>query len=456
MRIITEGREACVKFWRTSNIPDVPYRLMKFTVIEDCQEGTLLLNTVTGELILLNDTELDFLSALPAFPKDEISELISKRFLVPVDYDEVKSVNQLRALLRKFEATEEIAGYTIVPTSGCNARCFYCYESDIPHYNMTEDTAKKIVEYIRNHSDNKKKISLHWFGGEPTLGEKRIDEICCGLSEIGIAYESTMISNGYLFSEAMVRKAKEKWYLRHVQITLDGTEEVYNKTKAYVNATGSPYKQVLGNIALLLEQGIRVSVRLNLGFHNAEDLRNLIDELVNRFMGKKGFLIYVHELFENQGYTRANHSVEERLRLNQIRDDLNRYITEKGCNNGGENKSQLPCLKTFYCMADTPTSLLINPLGQLGKCEHEFFSHLVGDVDQGHDFETTDAEYWLRPKYAKDCEACALYPFCGQVESCETNSVCFSDQIRIGKINVIRTEMRQNCEGGKANEETGI
>ena len=43
-----------------------------------------------------------------------------------------------------------------------------------------------------------------------------------------------MISNGYLFSEEIIDRAARLWELRNVQITLDGTEKVYNETKAYI------------------------------------------------------------------------------------------------------------------------------------------------------------------------------------------------------------------------------
>ena len=50
-------------------------------------------------------------------------------------------------------------------------------------------------------------LHLSWFGGEPLMGIKRIDQICMDLEGRGIKFSSNMISNGYLFDEEIVARA---------------------------------------------------------------------------------------------------------------------------------------------------------------------------------------------------------------------------------------------------------
>ena len=103
-----------------------------------------------------------------------------------------------------------------------------CYESNLPHINMEETTAKRLVEYmIENKESNT--LRLHWFGGEPLVGISRIDQICEELTKSEIKFHSTMTSNGYLFTEPIVKRAVDAWKLDSVQITLDGTIFVDNK-----------------------------------------------------------------------------------------------------------------------------------------------------------------------------------------------------------------------------------
>lgn len=449
MRVIAEGKKAIVKLWGSSSPKeDTSYRLMRYLIREDCEDGTLLLNTVNGELVLLNREEVEILDALPMPYKSGMEELIARHFLVTEGFDDVKSVDQIRTVLKKLQTTSAITGYTIIPTSYCNARCFYCYESNDPHYSMTPETAEKVVDYIIAHCGSRKKVSLHWFGGEPTLGEKRIDQICDRLTEEGIEFHSSMISNGYLFSQEMAQKAREKWHLHTIQITLDGTEAVYNRTKAYVNVQDSPFRRVMDNIAFLLDEKVRVSVRMNLGFHNTDDLKELIQELAERFSGRKNFTAYVHELFEDQGFSPVCHSLAERFQLEEIKSVLNGLIKEKGCicTDSLRNDGSLPAMKVFYCMSDTAASLQINPLGQFGKCEHFLFGKLIGDLDQGLDFNSPLVEYWLHPSYAEICKGCSLYPYCGVIDTCENKDYCFSDQILENRITSVKMIMRKKLE----------
>lgn len=61
----------------------------------------------------------------------------------------------------------------------------------------------------------------------------------------------------YLFDGATVEQAVSHWKLKSVQITLDGTEEIYNRSKAFIYKDGkSPYQVVLANIQRLLDAGV--------------------------------------------------------------------------------------------------------------------------------------------------------------------------------------------------------
>ena len=455
MRIIDNGRDLILKFWGNPSPRKHSYRLMRYHVSCICERGEALLNTVTGELVLLEKNEKAIINSLPSPYKPEMDDLISHRFLVPDEYDEFASVNQLRKILRRLETDYRINTFSILPTSSCNARCFYCYEAGYPQYSMTDEIASQVVHYIVGHCDKEKYVNLHWFGGEPTVENRIIDLICDKLCEQGIQYRSSMISNGYLFSKEMVHKAKEKWNLKSIQITLDGTEEIYNRTKSFTNVNDSPFVRVMNNIGYLLDEGIHVGIRMNLDFYNYDDIKTLINDVTYRFAGKDNFSAYVHELFEGEGYVPVKHGEAERRRLIELVQDLNRYISEQGCRQaGGFNfRKSLPSLRVYYCMADNPSSVMINPIGQIGKCEHEIFTNLVGDIY--HDeLDETENSYWLSPSYRLRCRLCKLYPFCGRMESCKNESDCLDVQanfylktVEVQMINSLEHALDQYKEG---------
>lgn len=275
-----------LKLWGKGKIKsDAKYRLMAYVLLFECNGVTLLHNCVTGQLIEI-DAEENVLNQLPADYNNKLDLLIENRFLVPTEFDDKKAISQLRTAFKIMYAKKDIIAYTILPTTACNARCFYCYESGVEHINMSKQTAEKLVAFIKQHN-GKKPIEIEWFGGEPLLCVERIDQICQLLKENGVEFYSTITTNGFLFNKELVSHAKTEWNLKSAQITVDGTEEVYNKTKAYVNVNESPYKKVMENIGHLLKDEITVKMRMNLSKENGEDLKSLIEDVGVRFKGEK-------------------------------------------------------------------------------------------------------------------------------------------------------------------------
>lgn len=421
MKTIVDPREIPAKTWGEQKPKDTEYRLLKYTLQNECEDGTLLLNVVTGQMVLLDETERSLIVSLPAGYGPEMEALVKAHFLVPVGYDERKAVDQLRKLMNTMGRRKEITGYTILPTTCCNARCFYCYEAGIPHITMKEETVEELIRFITVHH-GEKKVNLSWFGGEPTLGIEIIDRVCTALKESGIEYTSSMISNGYLFDEDVAQKARNLWKLTNIQITLDGTEEVYNKVKSYINVKGSAYQRVLNNIDNLLAQEIRVSVRMNLDKHNADNLEQLVDELASRFRGKKLFSAYVYVLFDDCGYQPIVRNETEDTDLWIRANQLNDLLRKKGLEFTKTN-TELPSIKANCCMADSDGSVLINPDGSFSKCEHNCGMENVGNLWQG----VTNSEEllsWKERVWFLECEGCPVYPACVKLKKCFSNKVC--------------------------------
>ena len=210
------------------------YKKSSFIVARECEEGHLICNTLTGELLLLTSEEEYILNNANNYQNlSDSNGFYQHGLLVSSDCDETKRTEQLRTILQKVDViSKKINHYNILPTTSCNARCFYCYESGVKHVTMTQEVAEQLISFICANRDETRPILISWFGGEPTLGKKWIDYICERLSSLQIPFHSEMVSNGYLFDAELVRKAKEHWRLQGVQITLDGTEHVYNKIKS--------------------------------------------------------------------------------------------------------------------------------------------------------------------------------------------------------------------------------
>ena len=409
MQIISQGNRDLRKLLPAPETRDVRYVPAAFVLRRECGDGTLLCHTMTGELALLTPEETRCLDALPGPAEPGLAGLIAHRFAVPEGSREDRTAEELRALLRtRRRAAGAIVHYNILPTTHCNARCFYCFESGMRRVHMPEETADRLADFIIAHAKGKP-VMLSWFGGEPTLGRERIDRICARLSERQLPYTSSMVSNGYLFDEALVRQAVEAWKLRHIQITLDGMEEVYNRTKAYVGVTGSPYRRVLRNIGLLLAAGVQVDVRLNLDKHNGEDLAGLIRELGARFRGEKRLTVYVSRLKEDVGFNPIPHCAEDGEELDERLVSLQRLLEDMGWQQF--RSTELPELRVCSCMADDPAVIQCTPEGILSKCEDWIYDRTVGTLEEG--VTDRENERWWQERTAWDgCAECPLYPGC--------------------------------------------
>ena len=414
MKTITEGKTSVKKIWGKQRLKDTKYRLMQYTLMTECGDGFLLLNTITGKMVLLDNEEVQFLRQLPSERTESMCQLIEDFFIVPIDYNEEETLNKLRMLINKVFTRKGITGYTILPTTYCNARCFYCYESSYEHISMTEETAHRVVEFIdKNRKD--KSINISWFGGEPLVGIQRIRQICAELNERQVPFHSSMISNGYLFDPSVVEEAATDWKLKSVQITIDGTEEIYNRTKAYISATGSPYVRVLQNIECLLNNNIRVNVRLNLDQHNQSDLKDLISYLQKQFAEYVHFDMYVHVLYEDDGFAPIRRTDEARVELYKLQAELNSCIVQAG---RGKYYVKLPSIKMHSCMADSDNSTVIYPDGRLYKCEHVVEGDELGDINNGIINENNIAKYKIGSKLSI-CKTCPLRPSCYILQQCE-------------------------------------
>lgn len=380
--------------------------------------GVLLVNTVTYELIFLTSDEIKQLKH-PDLSNQDIRYLIESYFLVPEDFNDKKFASDLieaRLAIQNIYTNPPLSHFVILTTTGCNARCFYCFEQGAKISNMTENTAHDVADFIAKKGANK--IRIQWFGGEPLVNMKVIDIISSDLAAKNIIFSSKMVTNGYLLDDEVIKKAVDLWKLDMMQITLDGTEEIYNKTKNYVYKNDpSPFKRVLNNIENALAAGIQVSVRLNMDEHNAEDLFQLSKLLVNRFKEYSNCHIYVVRLFEDTCSKIKNRDVADRHRLIENSVKLQNFIDE---NMPPVPIKNLP--KAFAspntCMACSDNSVMIVPDGHLGKCEHFVDSDFYGSIYSDEIDYAKIQKYKERRNIASVCEDCEMRSMCMSLKCC--------------------------------------
>lgn len=394
-------------------------RPLHYVIEEKVADGTLLYNVLTHELLLINDGERE---------SPEIRRRLEEQwFVVPDGFDDGKfcrEIRQLGLMLGNSNKDRSITGYTIFTTTDCNARCYYCFELGRPRRPMTRKVAEDTAHYIIAHSDGKS-VDITWFGGEPLYNQPAIDTITGILRTEGQEFRSKMISNGYLFSTALVSKAKTDWNLSWVQITLDGTRTVYNRSKRYIYKGVNAYARVLDNIGSLLAGGIDVSIRLNVSTKNGADLLSLVDELHERFGRQEHLSVYAHELYDGSEGKAAYNAMQKRQMIAD-RKAIMRRVRSYGYDTKYTVKNDL---KLVACMADNDRSVTVLPDGRLGKCENYSEDHIVGTIySEGFDSREIQAfkESQMLPP---SCEQCAFFPECNglRLVLCPSTVPCTPD-----------------------------
>ncbi len=381
--------------------PDQSWRMTTHCTRVPCEDGILFFHCMTCELLLLSQKEEEAIGSDP-----EIRRILAKkRFLVPRDCREVQLADEVRRAVEYMTpAPDAVTVFTVFPTTDCNARCFYCYEIGRSRKYMSDQTARDAAAYMLRVSKGRP-IRIRWFGGEPLHNMPAMDTIVSELRKAGAVYESTAISNGYYFDAETIKKARDLWNLIELQITLDGTEAVYNQTKAYINAEDSAYRRVMENISLLLESGVELDIRLNMDSRNADDLEKLIDELADRF-GKYPNLHVYCALLRVWGTRHEFGSVQEAI-------DRHRAVCRKLVDRGISRKRFLQHrFPVANCIADSGAAMTILPDGRLGKCEHCSDDGFVGSIYSDTLDEDAVQAFRERRDTFPACMTCRWYPCC--------------------------------------------
>lgn len=400
---------------------DFKYRFNKFIVKTDRNNNdeSVWYNSLTGAIVSIKDYEED--NIFTDRPCDYANYLLANYFLVPEDFNEDELIQAYRdrhKVMHTRNYLNHVKSFTIMTTTKCNARCFYCYQlHNKGKQHMTLETAEKVVDYMLEVTNDGDEIFIGWFGGEPLYNYKVMDMITTRVASANRIINSSIITNGYLFDEHLCNKAIRDWRIHNVQVTLDGTEEVYNEAKNFIYKDSNAFKVVINNIHSMLRAGLRVSVRMNVGMHNIENLKELINYLAEEFKGASNFSAYVHELFDDNRTEEVDKATFEGMM------ELKKMLTDKGL--FLEAYELPPGIKVQHCMVDDGGSVIITPDGRLGLCEHYENEHFIGNIEEPTNIDMKEVETWKEmSEYTEICEDCPYKPACLKCKLCPDHKIC--------------------------------
>lgn len=391
----------------------IEYRLMKYCFIVNVDEGIILYNLVLGTMVLIQNC-----FSLSSLTLEYNSTLIEGWFLVPKDFDEKNWCRNIQSEVKKIN-TGKIRSYVILTTTNCNARCFYCFENKntLKKCTMDSNTAYKVVDFICNQYEGKP-ITLTWFGGEPLLNIEVINLITNELNKRNICFSSRMHTNAFLFNPHVVKLAVEQWYLKNINVTIDGTEKNYNKIKRYIYTDTNPFGTVLDNLENICKKGITTRIRVHVTPKNYKDICTLIDQLVNRFQSFSNFFIYSLPYYKDTVKTCQNNnylSSEECLKKTREKLEKYGYLAPEIL------KSRI---NAYSCMADNYNSIVISPEGIISKCEHISEENIIGNLESDSFDKKIMQKMSERIPDGPNCDSCIILPECNILKNCPVRNSC--------------------------------
>jgi len=294
------------------------------TIINDNE--ILIINLINGATDIINKKEYTKLvdKNFIDIDQDIIKQLIKRRYLFNSIYDYKTFINNLEETIDKAESTG-IPNFLIIPTYACNLNCTYCYEQsyEINHYKTISkqefviDKQFEFINFILNNIDseiNKKDVKITIMGGEPLL-KKNIYVIRYILEKIQKEnFSSNIITNGVevdYFLDDLV-----KYNVNHLQITLDGSQNIHNKRRIFHNGAGS-FNEIIENIGNVLSKGIKINLRVNVDKENINDLPELADILIEKFENNSLLNPYIY-LLQDGGCSGSSNIVSEQIGIEEI------------------------------------------------------------------------------------------------------------------------------------------
>lgn len=428
----------------------------RFNIVQLFRGTILLYNTYSTSMVELEpQVYTDIFEHGNSGYSTEIQQLMQMGFLVEDYVDELSEQKQLRdAVVSSCDKT--ISNIIIAPTLACNARCFYCFENGYRKGIMTPDTARAVVQFLKEHWDGAK-IGITWFGGEPLLAADIIEIIVDELNKEGIPFGSKITTNGSLLTNEMVYRIQKKWNVDQIQITVDALGAEYNAIKNYVDIDDA-FSLVMENIRRCLEAKLPVRIRINFDPDKMDTAVKTMEYMNSVFGGVANLKVYFAPIDEDDCVVRnITDSFKDQDEHPYIR--LIKYGREIGLYQGFPDMEDdqytqefdthglLKKLKIYpqpiNCYASCQNVFSIDCYGKLYKCHRGLGrdEYACGDVFAGVEKNEIYSFFCDTEVSMDECNDCAILPICQG--GCKINSRLYKGKGRCAPSKAIINQLVQ-------------
>lgn len=336
-----------------------------------------------------------------------VKEILIKTKALTTSLEERNFILQKKLLKYKQSFQEKDLGIIILPTFGCNFKCPYCYEKDLPSEFMDEKTEDQVVRFIKRFKSSEN-LHLCWHGGEPLIAFNNIMSILRKIEkENTIKLKNhSMVTNGYLLNNERCHFLS-KYNLNTVQVTIDGLRVQHNKSRIHKNGLPT-FDIILENVERVFKIMPKCNVIIRMNVHN--DNKNdfpLLHEMLTKRWGDQNYSIQMKYVNDHKNGCKVD-CLKNR---NKIFYAQNLYIKHNF-----KNIDFYPTPKIGGCAATQLNSFVIGVKGELYKCWVDVGKKdkVIGDIYSNNYNMNLISEYILGTDMFNDkkCLDCLLLPIC--------------------------------------------
>lgn len=359
---------------------------------------------------------------------------------------------------------------TLQVTQNCNLRCAYCVYSGSYHNRvhnnkrMSIHTAKKALDFLKDHSKNSNKINISFYGGEPLL-EMQLIMSCVEYAKSIFAGKEVMFNittNATLLTDTIIFYLKKEGF--YLTISLDGPEQVHNKNRNFVDDTHGTFSIVVKNLKRISEiapeylskvtfnavlddensfiltndffmkEPIVKDMHVSASYINdvnrkekdkSYDEKNYIDRNYEKFIGMMFLLKKVSRKNVSKLVIRELGDVNEKVLKRPSLKGENMHISHPGG----------PCVPGFQ-------RPLVNVDGKIYPCERVNETSeciCIGDIENGFDMNAVKRLLNIGKITEEQCKNCWAFNFCTQCAVTADEGQGLSQISRLEKCDRIRT-----------------
>lgn len=346
----------------------------------------------------------------------DIDWLIKNAFL------EIESNKKEENFTKEKEINTKELHLIILPAGeACNLNCVYCYEDHKYKKRMNNSDSNRLISFIKKQDPQL--VNIEYFGGEPMLNMKFIEDFSKKLNENKINYHAGITTNGILLSKQNLEKLYKSG-IKSFQITIDGSRNLHNKLRIPNSKKINSYESVcnaLINIQQSCYTDINCVVRINSNEETIQkdnlanfikDIKSIIPPTDHRFfIFPKPIGDYLSANLKDN--SKAQSTYCSKSSANDITETLEEVFFDQGYLLA--DPIMLTKNKGYACYAGNQNSFVINPDFSIYKCTVALDDPInnVGKILEDGTLSTNENFHlWTKDYSNESCRECFAHKTC--------------------------------------------